>query len=107
MTTDEYWYDDPRLLDNYERMYEKKRNVDESNAWLSGAYVKSALSSSVFICSLYDKKMKDKIPKYPNSPTFEKRKNEIMSDDEIQHEREKLFSFLVGSSPKKGGVSFG
>lgn len=107
MTSDQYWYDDPRLLDNYEKMYEKQRETDANNAWLNGAYVKSALASSVFVSSLYDKKIHNKMPKYPDPPKFENKEKVDLSEEEIQNERNKLFSFLIGSGNKRGGADFG
>lgn len=107
MAPDEYWYGDPRLLENYEVSHRKKREEAAYDAWLSGVYVKAAISSSVFACGIYDSKKASAMPTYPDFK-LNNSENTALSEDEIDAEQEKavlFFENLTKIYSKKGGAT--
>lgn len=66
MTPDQYWYDNPQLIYNYEQKFIgdiKRSNIE---MWAMGGVMRSALSSTVVPIGLA-KKASD-IPKYMDCP---------------------------------------
>lgn len=106
MTPDEYWYGDPSLLENYEVAYRKRREEAAYDAWLSGVYVKAAISSSVFACGIFDSKKASSMPVYPDFK-FSSLEKTALSDDEIDAERKRaaLFCESLLKNGGKGGKS--
>lgn len=73
MSVDEYWFADPTLLENYEKAFDLKQEYDKGIAWLNGAYVQSALNSSVVWAVLPAKASEYKNrPEYANFPIKER-----------------------------------
>ena len=106
MTEDEYWFGDPRLMDNFEKKFEAHRKMEAHNAWLTGVYVKAAINSSVFACGFYDKKKSGALPQYPDFD-FGDKESKKMTESDIAAEREKAYLFFknlqVQNSKKKRG----
>ena len=106
MTPEQYWYDDPRLLLNYEKKYEAECNSKRQEAWLIGAYVKSALSSTILVAGLAEKDTAEKLPKYPECPKpSDMHEGENRTEIEIELERERLYRYyrkLAKINNKKG-----
>lgn len=58
----------PKTIKYDFKAFEKKRERELQMAWLQGGYFKNALESSVIMCGLADKKVINKLPKYPQMP---------------------------------------
>lgn len=106
MTPEQYWYGNPRLLLNYEKKYQMESDKKRQEAWLIGAYVKSALSSTILVAGLADKDTSNKMPKYPECPmpTDEEGKTE-MTEKQKELERDRLYRYyhkLAKINNKKG-----
>lgn len=95
MTPEQYWYGNPRLILNYEKKYQDESFKKRQEAWLIGAYVKSALSSTILVAGLADKDTGEKIPKYPDMPMPTNDDGEVeMTEKEIDLERERFYRYL-------------
>lgn len=99
MTPDEYWYDDPRLLDNYEQAFQTKGKIKIQDAWIQGIYFKSALNSTVLIAGIADKKIIGKMPKYADDPMKYKPNGEL-TDEDIKAQRQAMYRFLKNLKPR-------
>lgn len=62
----------PKTIQYDFKAYKIKQQNKNQFAWLVGAYVKSALQSTVIMASLADRSAANKMPKYAEQPTFEK-----------------------------------
>lgn len=95
MTPEQYWYGNPRLLLNYEKKYQMESDKKRQEAWLIGAYVKSALSSTILVAGLADKDAGKKMPKYPDMPMPTNDDGEVeMSETAKELERERFYRYL-------------
>jgi hypothetical protein len=95
MTPEQYWYDNPRLLLNYENSFRMECDRKRQEAWLVGAYVKVALSSTILVAGLADKGTEKKMPKYPDCPMPTNDEGEVeMTEKQKELEREKLSRYL-------------
>lgn len=94
MTPDQYWYGDPQLFYIYKGAYENNRKLKEFDIWLTGAYIRSAINSSIFKADLVNKDTK--IPDYPKNPLDKIQINtnilggEALSTDEITNLQTKI-----------------
>lgn len=106
MPPEQYWYGNPRLLLNYEKKYAAECNSKRQEAWLIGAYVKSALSSTILVAGLADKDTAKKLPKYPDCPKpSDLHEGENMTERQKELERERLYRYykkLAKINNKKG-----
>lgn len=95
MTPEQYWYGNPRLLLNYEKKYQDEMLRKRQEAWLFGAYVKSAVSSTILVAGLADKDTSKKMPKYPDMPMPTNDDGEVeMSETAKELERERFYRYL-------------
>ena len=95
MTPEQYWYGNPRLLLNYEKKYQMESDKKRQEAWLIGAYVKSALSSTILVAGLADKDTSKKMPKYADMPMPTNDDGEVeMSETAKELERERFYRYL-------------
>ena len=95
MTPEQYWYDNPRLLLNYEVNYKKEIYKMRYEAWLIGAHVKQALQSTVLVAGLANKDTGKKMPKYPDMPMPTNDEGEVeMSETAKELERERFYRYL-------------
>ena len=95
MSPEQYWYGNPRLLLNYEKKYRDEMLIKRQEAWLFGAYVKSALSSTILRAGLADKDTSKKMPKYPDCPMpTDEDGNAEMTETQKELEREKFYRYL-------------
>ena len=95
MTVEQYWYGNPRLILNYEKKYQDEQLIKRQEAWLIGAYVKSALSSTILVAGLSDKGADKKMPKYPDCPMPTNDDGEIeMTETAKELERERFYRYL-------------
>ena len=95
MTPEQYWYDNPRLILNYEKKYQDEMLRKRQEAWLFGAYVKSALSSTILVAGLADKDTSKKMPKYADMPMPTNDEGEVeMSETAKELERERFYRYL-------------
>lgn len=92
MNPDQYWYDDPRLLDNYEQSFMKKSKKDLEQIWLQGLYFKMALSSTVVPSVMANRKIINSMPHYPSLNDLYNESNE-MTEEEISQARKKVYEF--------------
>ena len=106
MTVEQYWYGNPRLLLNYEKKYQMESDKKRQEAWLIGAYVKSALQSTILTAGLYEKGAEKKMPKYPDIPIPTNDDGEVeMTERQKDLERERLYRYykqLAKINNKKG-----
>ena len=106
MTPEQYWYDSPRLILNYEKKYQDEMLKKRQEAWLFGAYVKSAVSSTILVAGLADKDTSKKMPKYPDMPMPTNDDGEVeMTERQKELERERLYRYykqLAKINNKKG-----
>ena len=95
MTPEQYWNENPRLLLNYEKKYQMESDKKRQEAWLIGAYVKSALSSTILVAELADKDTSKKMPQYPDMPMPTNDDGEVeMSETAKELERERFYRYL-------------
>lgn len=95
MTVEQYWDGDPRLILNYEKKYQMESDKRRQEAWLIGAYVKSALSSTILVAGLADKDTDKKMPKYPDCPMPTNDNGEVeMTERQKELERERYYRYL-------------
>ena len=95
MTPEQYWYGNPRLILNYEKKYQMESDKKRQEAWLIGAYVKSALSSTILVAGLADKDTGKKMPKYADMPMPTNDEGEVeMSETRKELERDKFYRYL-------------
>ena len=95
MTPEQYWYDNPRLILNYEKKYQDEMLRKRQEAWLFGAYVKSALSSTILVAGLADKDTSKKMPKYADMPMPTNDEGEVeMTETAKELERERFYRYL-------------
>ena len=66
-----FWKQTPKTLMLYFEADKQKQLRQQQNAWLIGAYVKSALSSTIIVAGLADKNTAGKLPKYPDAPKLD------------------------------------
>ena len=59
--------------------------------WLTGAYVKNALQSTILVAGLADKNTASKMPKYPEMPKFDKQCE--LTQKQIDVERDRLYLY--------------
>lgn len=73
MSSEEYWFGDPYLFENYDNAFNRRQEYDVQMAWLYGKYVKSALESTPIVSIIPMKKgIFDKIPDYAEYPLNKK-----------------------------------
>ena len=95
MTPEQYWYGNPRLILNYEKKYQDEMLRKRQEAWLFGAYVKSAVSSTILVAGLADKDTSKKMPKYADMPMPTNDDGEVeMSETAKELERERFYRYL-------------
>ena len=95
MTPEQYWYGNPRLILNYEKKYQDEMLRKRQEAWLFGAYVKSALSSTILVAGLADKDTGKKMPKYADMPMPTNDEGEVeMSETAKELERKRFYRYL-------------
>ena len=97
MSIDEFWFSDPRILDNYEKAYEARRKSEIQKIWVQGAYFKNAIDSSVFVVGLANKKILRSMPKYPDVPF----KTEEETKIDVEKERQRLYEFIKNIKPRR------
>ena len=106
MTTEQYWYGNPRLILNYEKKYQMESDKRRQESWLIGAYVKSALQSTILVAGLADKDTGKKMPKYPDCPMPTNDDGEVeMTEEAKELERDRLYRYfnrLADINNKKG-----
>jgi hypothetical protein len=94
MTPEQYWYDNPRLILNYEKKYQIESDKKRQEAWLIGAYVKAALSSTVLVAGFADKGADKKMPKYPDCPMPMNDDGEVdMTEKAKELERSRIYRY--------------
>lgn len=102
MTADEYWYGDPRLLENFEQAFNANVKMKMQDAWISGLYVKSALQSTMIaaIPVFEPRKLSGKLPKYADDPSKYKANGEL-TEEEKERQRNALLQFIKNIKPQK------
>lgn len=93
-----FWEKTPKTIQVYFDAYSKRKEMETNEwlqrAWIMGAYVRKAISSSVFVAGLYNGK--GSIPEYPKEPIRLKNENnpDEMTEERKEIERQRLVSFL-------------
>ena len=101
MSIDEFWYGDPELYYNYARAYENKLKQRQQEIWAIGGRVGQALSSTVLIAGLADKKILHQMPQYPECPYIDETPQ---TETDILLEKEKFITKMtnwVNASKRK------
>lgn len=95
MTPDQYWYEDPRLLDNYEQSYIAKSKIGLQDKWIQGIYFRAALQSSMIISvpAFDTNKISRNMPKYPDNPAKYEDNGEL-TEAEKERQREQLYQMF-------------
>ena len=102
-----FWRLTPNTIQYDFKAYEIKQQNKRQFAWLVGAYVKSALQSTIIMAGLADKTTANKLPKYPDMPTTKKQENKVENLSEKDRAKywvakmEKISNYINRS--KKGG----
>lgn len=105
MTAEEYWHANPSLIYNYERSYEAKRQLKEQELWLQGAYIRSALSSTVVPVGIADSRTVRNLPEYAPNPLADKvcAAEEAVVDPDAEAERAgRYFDALMKLNNNRG-----
>jgi hypothetical protein len=98
MTPSQFWYDNPRLILNYQEKFKAEQMRQQQMIWLQGAYVKNALQSTILVAGLADKNTAQKMPKYPEMPKFEEQRE--LSEEQKHYERLRLANYLKSFNKK-------
>lgn len=100
MTVEQYWYDDPRLILNYAEKYKSDVRMREYYSWLTGMYVKSALSSTILVAGLAEKNTPSRMPKFADCPLKEETEVE-MTGERAEYETARLVNYLNNIKPMR------
>lgn len=87
MSSDEYWNGDPSLIYNYDDAFNKKQQYDLTMAWTYGAYVKSAVGSTV-LWTFQPAKNRE----YKKMPEYAKFPSNYISKKPISEEKQKMIN---------------
>lgn len=82
MTSQEFWYDEPMLIDSYYLYYKEKLKMDDYNQWKQGMYIHNAMS--VVMYNAFKKKT-DKTETYLKEPLLS---NAFKTKEQIAKEKE-------------------
>lgn len=104
MPIEEYWHGDPCLLSNYIEAHNKRRQEALYDAWLTGAYFKKALETTIQ-CSAPILSKPPKLGEYPDAPDFrsKKEKEQAITQQEkiaFQHKIYMHYMSLVNQNKK-------
>lgn len=77
--------------------YKERQKRAAQDRWEIGAYLKSALASSVLITSFYDDSIKNKIPEFPQRPYEEEDTTSSgeLTPQQIKAERERAKLWIM------------
>lgn len=64
MSVEEYWHGSPSLIYNYVEAHNRRKKDMIEQCWLTGAYVQTAINTSVQLIGFMTKDTK--LPKYPS-----------------------------------------
>lgn len=99
MDEDKFWKQTPKTIQIYFEADQLKQQRQVQHAWLVGAFVKQALSSTILVAGLADKNTANKLPKYPKCP-YEDEYERVLTDEQKQYERMRLVQYLNRFSKK-------
>ena len=99
MTYEQYWYDDPLLLNSYLKAEEIRRRTKNQEMWLQGLYVHIAVGDLVPVLNPFSKDHKAK--KYLDKPIPLTQQEKEEYDQTKVKKFEKYMDSLVGK--KVGG----
>lgn len=74
----DFWELTPKDIMIDFKAHKKRQTENMQMAWVLGSYFKSALSSTILMCSLADNRTQSRMPKFPTIPK---------GDDEIEEEK--------------------
>ena len=101
MTYEQYWYGDPWMVRAYAQAFLIRRRLDNENAWLLGAYVANAVSTS--LNNAFRKHTRD----YLKKPFDIFEKTEAEKAEEIRRERQKLIDYFSRMTIRKENPKMG
>lgn len=99
MDEDKFWKQTPKTIQIYFEADQLKQQRQVQHAWLVGAFVKQALSSTILVAGLADKNTANKLPKYPKCP-YEDEYQRVLTEEQKQYERMRLVQYLNRFSRK-------
>lgn len=82
MSNQEFWYEEPVLIDSYYLYYKEKQKADDYNQWKQGMYIHNAMS--VVMYNAFKKKT-DKTETYLKEPLLA---NAFKTKEQIAKEKE-------------------
>lgn len=96
MTPNEFWNEEPELLESYKKAYEIKQQVIDSEEWKLGVYFNKALNANLY--NMFKKKGS------PSQYYYEKPllADSTKSEEEIEQERVKMREEKIKERLKKG-----
>lgn len=104
MTYEQYWYDDPLMVRAFYKADKLKQSREDFMAWLSGAYIKRALESTVG--NMFLEKGKQPF-EYPEMPIFSQNENKPKLPSAEQEEKEKAQARLYMLNMVRAGKDWG
>lgn len=91
----DFWHLTPKTIQVDFKAYQERQKREAQNRWEIGAYVKNAISSSIFVSTLADKGTANKIPKFPEKPfKDENTERENMTEERLKAERLRTYMFF-------------
>jgi hypothetical protein len=96
---DRFWKQTPKTIQIYFEADKIRQQRQVQEAWLVGAYVKQALSSTILVAGLADKNTASKLPKYPKCP-YESEQEKVLTDEQKEYEKLRLVQYLNNFSHK-------
>lgn len=79
MTPEQYWYGSPSLLGNYLEAHNRRQKDMISQCWLTGAYVRAAIGSSIQVIGILGEH--DKLPEYPSLEEATEQKPKLSAEE--------------------------
>ena len=103
MSAEEYWYGKPWLAKDYYKAEKYRMERENFNAWLYGAYVVRALSSTV--CNMFVKDKVDAV-EYPDKP-IQLFNNANNTPDVEEDDKEAMFARAYMMQMMQAGANWG
>lgn len=86
-----FWKQTPKTILIYFEADKQKQLRRQQEMWLMGAYVKTALSTTIITAGLADKSTPSKMPKYPDMPQLAEETE--MTEERKEAERRRMYAY--------------
>jgi hypothetical protein len=98
MTPSQFWYDNPRLILNYQEKFKAEQMRQQQDIWQIGAYFRFALDNTVVKGGIADREAVSKMKPYPEMPKFEEQRE--LNEEQKHYERLRLANYLKSFNKK-------